>query len=364
MPETVNTANPSVESLTTYINRHKGKVQQLMSSAPDDLQSRILVSLQCANSLLKTARTSMGTNQADVDALATLQRLTSLTLGGDEQLQPCLACLSQLSYLQELVLEGGLFFGLESLQHVTKLELSSSQAQCLGTGHFCTTLRVLSLDGSKLVGMGNGGVGACTALERLTCVNSVVEAQAAEDFFITPGMDISLPAVMTTLTFLTSLHLSAGLPENAQDDDMTYFEVLSDLSNLRHLHFQFEHGCTVSGGLSKLAKLTSLSFSFKYRPFKRSMKFDLDWAALVSLQMVVFNGIGPCLFDHTLLKLAKVKTLSDIRMSCLPADVDSLACCAALSNCLKQHAGNVKLSFDGSTAAEIQSKVFPELIDS
>ena len=93
------------------------------------------------NSPLNTARHYRSTQTA-VGALATFQRLTSLALCAHEQL-PSLACLSQLLHLQELVLENGLVYGLDGLQHVTKLGLDRSDTQCVTTCLLCTALRRL-----------------------------------------------------------------------------------------------------------------------------------------------------------------------------------------------------------------------------
>lgn len=199
-----------------------------------------------------------------------------VSLTGDTALTPRLASLSQLLHLQELALLGGPFHGLDSLQHLTHLQLdfSDSNARFDGTCLFRTRLRQLELYDSELVHM-DGGVGTCTALERLACVRSMIDAQAVEKSLITLDAGFRLPAVITTLTLLTSLELSLSLV-GVPDGDATQFELLSHLTKLCNLNLHLNHGCAVPKTLSTLTKLTSLSFCCDCEQLTGAIRFDLD----------------------------------------------------------------------------------------
>ena len=135
---------------------------------------------------------------------------------------------------------------------------------------------------------------------------------------------------------------------------------LTHLKNLQHLALRIEYDFRVTPGLSNLCKLTEFQLLL---PDAYVPVLDLDWAKLVCLHTLRIAG-GLLTFDHQLLRLARVTTLVEVDIDCVPDDVESTTCLAALASCFSTDAPHVKLTICGSSAADIYAKAFPAGTDS
>ena len=237
------------------------------------------------------------------------------------------------------------------------LSIDDSSCHIFAVGSCLEKLQQLTVSASQLC-LVPTGIAACTALQSLHCLSSVIRSDEAECRLVT-GQDFAfhLPAVLSSLTCLTKVvMIHNGSSQGALD--LTNIYALRSLRSLDLL--SSTSSVSVNHGLTALMHLAMfrLNVSNKERASEfddvddgadpdLELKLDVDWAALTNLQDITIRAdVFRC--RTNLMKLAEINSLRTVGFICSkPGDTSSSTCFASLAYTLAKCRPHVCLRLDG-----------------
>ena len=243
---------------------------------------------------------------------------------------------------------------MESIQHLTSLAVS--EASVVGSDYcsFATRLKSLYMQKASIRCLHSAGLSGCEQLRRLGFIGSALGASDSANCLYTHRSITRVPSFMTALTQLEFLEFHVLPSKTLNGTGPFELNWLTHLTMLTHLALSVEHACILPAGLSSLANLAELKLLPPLNVAALSV-LDVDWAQFLCLHTVyIGNGVLVC--DHSLLRLAMVKSLSRVSIDCALEDSVSIASVAALSHCFGLQAPHVKLTFTGKSVEDIYAK--------
>lgn len=117
-----------------------------------------------------------------------------------------LSALQNLPLLTNLCLRGGNYQSVESAEHLTRLSIQNSNAECFAECNCVSSLNDLALNNAGLKGFHIQGVCACSRLKFLECAKGYIHAlDPAETMQFCTRQEAHIPSSISRLTCLTRL---------------------------------------------------------------------------------------------------------------------------------------------------------------
>ena len=341
----------SVRGLMTWLKRHHGSVQKFAGFAESPTEQMILSALSQRPSVLRR----LYLQQCSWMSLACLkgsESLTSLELAapmGKLDLSQL-----RLPHLQRLVLQNGFYYSPCLPEHFSSLTLSAATLVCQLNETCATSLKKLKLsDKSRLQGLHSRGVVGCSALEGMTCLESLLVTNLNQAASTTTDLcctgPVQLPAEMSALTKLLSLEVVMATM------DAQLIDPLYGLGSLQSLNVHTRGADShVTRGLQALTCLTSLTLHAGGYHNGWSLFLDTNWDGMKQLQVLDISCTG---LDCTpsLLGLANIPSLRSVNISNTFRHGSSSAVLGNLISLLRRQT-NVEYCFTNPMAIQTRHK--------
>ena len=306
---------PSISSfvaLSRYIRKHHSSIQILVTGYVSPWLETTL------GLLIDAPVTKVCMPSVSLPALHLMTEFKSIThctisAAAEIDLEDALGALPNLT---NLTLEDEYFVGLESAVNLTSLRLQNCVVTCSKACSCVTSLLELQLESAKLHGFHQHGVCACSCLQYLRCVASMVDGNTYADI-LELNHDNSFPVDLSTLTALTKLEYKAGGGPAIQELD--WLTVLQGLKSVSADLYAVE--VDMGADLSTMVNLTNLKvLCSPVDEYGSVLSVDLDWTSLVALESL---SLASSIIDNScqngLNGLLALKHLKHVKYSCKPS---------------------------------------------
>lgn len=217
---------------------------------------------------------------SSLSLLAMFTTLTTCNLHSHHE-EVDLQALSVLQQMVDLTIVQGQFSNLDTLAHLTHLQMQDCVATCNADCKSASSLLHINMDESAIVRFHEHGIAACCHLKVLRLQTGEIEAVRPSEHLTFGRQDIRVPESLTALTEL--------VVQSRVKNRQLCFEWLSQLTSLRSLHVNASTDLVLPQCLSTLSGLTHMELAnMLERPGKTQIAFD--WAAFVSLKNLKFYG--------------------------------------------------------------------------
>lgn len=307
-------AHTFIPSILVWIQRWRSSIQRVNWFSRKEHQEMLLGALACPDSLLDMVYLTNASQNA-VHALPVFSSLSQCEFH-DQQVQLDLTALHALPSLKELTLSSGCYSSVPATGHLTTLWVMNGTVLFSGASLQDISLETLVIISSKLSGLHDIGLAACTALSCLECRSCVFSAELDGDVLqLSEDVTALIPARMSELTCLTKLEMGI---EPGSDMPLDISWVYS-LFALRHLELDIEGEFLVSRHWTQLTGLTCLKLSNTAASDNelQCASFNIDWQAMQALRHLEIDG--PVSFNACILQLTTLQGLSFLHLSDIQA---------------------------------------------
>ena len=203
------------------------------------------------------------------------------------------------------MLLGSTYAGLDTLSHLTRLEVSSSEIHCVDDCKFASSLKSLLVRESSLIRFHTNGLSACSSLQSLQLESATIRAVNNVDNLAIS--DVEQPIVPGSLSALDAL---TALRCNISNIDLPVrLHWLSHLTSLQDLHLDVRlHQLVFPKATSSLKQLTKLDIVADAQ-----INFNFNWAELVGLKEMLISGSFE--IPYNLVDVALIKALKHVRLA-------------------------------------------------
>ena len=318
----------SLPNLVRWTRHHHTSLQLFACNAGAPILEAALAAAACSGSQLQFAWITK-VSQAAVDILPCYCALHSIDLATGGHSRPLLGLqpLAALPSLGKLILAEGTFQGVETLVHLTNLQVTDASVTCTAPCIWATNLLKLSVHDSELYLRGQG-LAACQNLRSLTLRNCVVNASQHDDTLaLMAHLAAKIPAGMAALTQLTTLIITF-CGEALEDIDFSW---LGSLTALQGLGFHAHDDVQLPAELTDLVSLINLWVTaVDTEDESVCIDFQVNWLKMCSLKTLSLNS-GLYAFDSQLLQIVNCTTIKELSVDqVMPASADSAMYFAAL----------------------------------
>ena len=327
----------NLPSLLRWAKRQHTSLQLFACDVGVPTLEAALAAMACSESHLRFADI-LKVSQAAVDMLSHYSALHSIDLGSGGSSMLDLQPLAALPSLGRLRVAEGIFQGVETLVHLTNLELSYAYVTCPTACVWPSKLLKLRLDNSQLSLQGQGLV-ACQNLRHLMLRDCVVHANQHNDTLaLKPDLAAQIPAGMAALTQLTSLIITF-CGQALEDIDFSW---LGSLTALQDLGFHAREDLELPAELTDLTNLNNLWVSTADSEDETAcMEFQVNWLRMPSL-ISLFLQSGLYGFDSQLLQIENCTAIKELNFDQVrPASADSAMYFATLMHILAKERPDV-----------------------
>ena len=241
------------------------------------------------------------------------------TLANEQPYSFDLGALKALPHLAWLELGNGNFASLEAAAHLTYLSLSSCNVNCGADCGFVSSLVDLYSSAAVIEDFHTHGISACCCLRKLDFADSeILAGTPAESMRTIRGEAFETPSSFARLTNLTCIEFYH--PDRSGVD--AQFGWLSQLPSLRCIGIDVaEMSVEFPESLSTLSNLTCLRVQGRFN--KVQIKFSVEWARLVSLEMLEIVS-GQVRFTQTLAQLSCLARLRKVKLLHCVGSLDAI----------------------------------------
>ena len=344
-------SNKHLPNLLQWAERQRTCVQLFACNVRASVLEAALAAFACTGSQLHSVYFPR-VSQAAVDILPCYSALHSIDLGSGDDKIPLLGLqpLAALPSLGKLLLSKGRFIGVESLLHLTNLQLSDAHVICSAACVWACKLLKLRLHDSRLYLPGHGLV-ACQNLRELSLRNCSVHAtQTQNTLSLMYDAAVLVPAGMSALKQLTSLDvILCGY--SLEDIDYSW---LGSLTALQDLGFHAQEDVDLPAELTELTGMTSLWLTTADSDDGTAcMEFQVNWRDMRALK-ILYVGSGLYAFDSQLLQLLDCATLMELYFDKVrPYSADSAKFFAALTHNLAVRRPDVACYLDQVRVSDV-----------
>lgn len=311
-------ARTFVPSVLLWIHRWRSSISSFNAFSGEQHHELVLGALACPCSLLESICLVKPPAGA-VCALPTFKSLRRCDLDGskDEKDYLDLSALHQVFSLEELYLSTGRFSSVPSSGHLTTLWVSQSSVRFTGNLLEDISLKSLTMRHCAMSGLHDSGLAACKSLSSLCVIHAVFTAALQDDVLrVVKTLVASLPARMSELRCLTSLHMALVSSSSTTHFDLAW---LYSLKAMKNLQLKVDGACEIGTDLTRLMEVTSMKITALAT---HHASYSVDWEAMQTLKRLELAG--PISFDSRMLQLTSVRSLSCVELTRLcPCVTDS-----------------------------------------
>lgn len=291
--------NDSIASLLQWTRRQRSSVQTLVAANGSPSLEAVLAALICDDTKL-TSVYIVAASPPAIHIMPCYRNLKEVDLRGHGDrvfdLQPLQALVS----LGKLCLQEGKFVGIDSLAHLTNLQVTDADVTASADCACVTVLSKLEVRNSHLK-LHSQGLSACHGLRQLHLSECHIGATVSEDnFCLRSGQRAQLPVGMSALSALTDLDIVF----TGHDVDEIGMAWIASLKSLQILGIHAQQYAEVPMCLSALTALTQLwlTTSDGCNGLEPYLYVQIDWQAMQALKQL-FLGPGEFEFDSHFLHL-------------------------------------------------------------
>lgn len=342
----------SLPSLVRFLRHSNSAVQTLLSLPGSPYTEAALICIS-ANSLTSVAIHKP--SFCSVNILSCYSSLTSCSFHDPSDEAIIIDVLHTLPNLHKLSLTGGMFYNVDELAHLKEFSADMACVRNFKDCIFVSSLERLSLTDSTLDMLNHDGLAACKSLRSLLCNACLIQIALSDDEDMYSNINqgaTTLPFDLSILTQLTQLSLGIR-SDSAQEFGM---EWVYALINLKSLNLEVNAGieyAELSSSLRVLRELESLTLNFPVDEVDVTLKLDVAWGLIKSLQHLECHAEMLAL-DWNILSLTTLQNLRTVDFQkCIPDSVHSNNVWKALLHNLHSHSATFLHSYGWKTDVEL-----------